>query len=91
MGYVTYLYICLPLLNIWSQDPTIVGHHPIDFTLHISSLSPHCASAGIKLNLKKQFTQQEMAAEVPRIKCLMQFVGLVDSVDSLLNLPKVLG
>jgi hypothetical protein len=83
--------MCPPLLNIWSQDPTIVAHHPIDFTLHIGSLSPHCASAGIKLNVEKQLTQQELAAEVPRINCLIQFVGRGDRVDSLLNLPKVLG
>jgi hypothetical protein len=45
----------------------------------------------MKLNLKKQLTQQEMAAEIPRIKRVIHFVGLVDTVDSLLNLPKVLG
>jgi hypothetical protein len=91
MGYVTYLYICLPLLNIWFQDPTIVGHHPIEFIIHNSSFRPHYASAGIKSNLEKPLTQQEMAAEALRIKCLVQFVGLIDRVDNRLNLPKVLG
>lgn len=43
------------------------------------------------MNLKKKLTQQEMASEIPRIKRVIHLVGLVDTIDSLLNLPKVLG
>lgn len=32
-----------------------------------------------------------MTAEIPCIKCLIHFIGLINSVDSLLNLPKVFG
>jgi hypothetical protein len=81
----------MPLLNIWPHNSTIVSHHPIEFTLHVSGSRPHCASARITLNLRKQLAQKGMTAGFPGIKCLIHFVGLADTVDSLLYFPKMLG
>lgn len=86
----THLNIILPRLHIRPDNPAIVGQHPIELALHIRRLGPDGTRARIQLNLQQQLTQQKMTAEIPIIERGVHLVRLVDAIDRIFDLPKML-
>jgi hypothetical protein len=82
------LNITLPLALINTLQAAIIGHQAVDFTLDVGGLSPHTTTASEALDLVFEFAKKNVAAIVPGIDGLIDFVCLVDSVDSFLNVPE---
>lgn len=92
LSLIKYLFDeALPQLFIRSKHPTIVGVQAVDFTLDIRSLGPHGAAAGIEADLFGEFAEQDLGAVVVCFQVVVEFVGLVDGVDGLLNVPQTRG
>lgn len=87
---MTNLNVGIPLLEIWSQDASVVRQHAVHLALDVRSLGPYGAGAGVQLNLGEELVEQEVATVVPDLDRLVEFVGLVDRVDGLFHLPQVL-
>ena len=86
----THPDIILPCLHIRPDNPAVVGQHPIKLALHICRLSPNSTRARVELDLQQQLAQQEVTAEVPIVERGVHLVSLVDAVDRILDLPKML-
>lgn len=82
------LDICPPLPFVGSDQSPVVRKEAIDFSLDIGCLSPHASAACESPNLILEFTQQDMAAIVPRFKRHVDLICLVDRVDGFRHIPK---
>jgi hypothetical protein len=87
---VQCLNIRLPLVLVNTLETTIVGHQAVDFSLDIGSLGPNATAASESFHLVLQLTKQEMAAVVPSVDSRIDFVGLVDGIDSSLVVPEAM-
>lgn len=62
----------------------------IDLPLDIRSLRPDSAAASEHLDLFAELAQQQMRTVVVRIQVQVDLVGLVYSVDCLLDIPETI-
>lgn len=81
----------LPLLDIRSQDTTIVGQETVDLTLHVRGLRVHGAAAGEALGLLADVAHEDHGAVVVGLEVGVELVRLVDGVDGLLDVPEAGG
>lgn len=79
-----------PLRLINALQTTVVGHQPVDLALDVCSLGPDTTAAREPPCLVGQFAQQDVAAVVPAVDCLVQFVCLIDGVDGCLVVPQTI-
>jgi hypothetical protein len=82
------LNVILPLGFIWSQDLAIISQKTVYLPLNIRSLGPNPAAASEELRLISEFSEEGMATIIPGVKCFVDFVGLIDRVDSFLHVPE---
>lgn len=71
-------------------ETTIVGHQAVDFTLDIGSLGPNATAASESFHLVLQLTKHNVAAVVPSVDSRVDFIGLVDGIDSSLVVPEAI-
>lgn len=81
------LNIPLPLRNIRPQHPPIISQQPINFALNIRSLGPNTTTTTPQFRLLPQLLQQFMTPVIPSFNRLVDFVRLINGVDSRLNIP----
>lgn len=82
------LNIGLPLLLVDSLNASVIGHQAVNFALNVGRLGPDTTTARVPTNLILQFAEQDVAAVVPCFDGGVDFVGLVDRVDSSLFMPE---
>lgn len=82
------LDVLFPLILIESLHLSVVSHQAIDLSLDIGRLSPDTSAARVSTDLILQLTQQSVAAIVPRLDRGVDFVGLVNGINSALNIPE---
>lgn len=77
-----------PLLRVEPLHAAIIGHEAVDLAFDIGRLRPDAAAAGEPTRLVLQFGEEDVAAVVPDLECVVDFVCLVDSVDGGLVVPQ---
>lgn len=79
------------MILVCSENPAIISEEAVDFAFDVSCLRPDTAAARKFLDLAQKFVEQDVAAVIPRVQILVNFIGLVDCVDGLLDVPETNG
>ena len=82
------LDVPLPLLRVRAQDAAVVRDEAVDLALDVGRLRPNTTRASEALDLVFELREEKVGSVIVGFVRLVNFVGLIDGVDGLLDIPE---